>query len=232
MRIIPVLDLKGGHVVRAAHGQRDLYRPIQTPLAASADPVDVATGLRTLYPFNTFYCADLDAIEGRSQNTSAIARLQSMPDPPHLWIDAGIADATSLIAALSNPAAHPILGSESQADGDLLSRFGDHRRLVLSLDFFADGFRGPPEILERTELWPLTVIVMTLAKVGSAAGPDTALLGEIKARAGGRAIVAAGGIRNEADIRKLRELGMAAALIATSLHDGTLTATHLASLSA
>ena len=85
------------------------------------------------------------------------------------------------------------LGSESQRDEALLRRFRDHPGLILSLDFFADGFRGPPSILARPELWPQRMIVMTLAKVGSAAGPDFARLEEVKARAGTRAVIAAGG---------------------------------------
>ena len=75
MRIIPVLDLKGGEVVRAEKGRRDLYRPIVTPLCDGSDPVAVAEGLRTLFPFPVFYIADLDAIEGRAPNIAALTRL-------------------------------------------------------------------------------------------------------------------------------------------------------------
>lgn len=230
MRIIPVLDLKGGQVVRAKLGQRHLYAPIETPLAQSAEPVDVAVGLRTLFPFSTFYCADLDAIEGRSPNQVAIDALLAMPNAPSLWIDAGIADAATLEKMLANPGINPVVGTESLPNDALLRAYRQHPNLNLSLDFFADGFRGPQAILDQADLWPATVIVMTLAKVGSAAGPDTTLLGAIKARAGGRAVVAAGGIRNDGDVRRLAEMGVSAALVATSLHDGTITATHLASL--
>ena len=149
LRIIPVLDLKGGEVVRAEMGRRDRYRPIVTPLSASSDPVSVAAGLRTLYPFPAFYIADLDAIEGRAPNTGALARLRAMPDAPELWVDAGIADGEALAAALAEPSLRPVLGSESQSDDALLRRFRDHPGLILSLDFFADGFRGPPSILEE-----------------------------------------------------------------------------------
>lgn len=232
LRIIPVLDLKGGQVVRARQGQRHLYAPIVTPLAQSAEPADVARGLRTLFPFSTFYCADLDAIAGLPPNRAAIESLRVMPSAPSLWIDAGISDAATLEGVLATPGVNPVIGTETLPDDKLLRSFHQHPDLILSLDFFADGFRGPEAILSQANLWPATVIVMTLAKVGSAAGPDTTLLGEIKARAGGRAIVAAGGIRNDGDVRRLAEMGVSAALIATSLHDGTLTATHLASLDA
>jgi phosphoribosylformimino-5-aminoimidazole carboxamide ribotide isomerase len=230
LRIIPVLDLKGGEVVRAERGQRDSYRPIVTPLCDGSDPVAVATGLRTLFTFPTFYIADLDAIEGREPNGEAIARLGAMPYAPELWLDAGMGDADTLAAALTHPSLRPVLGSESQRDDTLIRRFRDHPDLILSLDFFGDGFRGPPALLDQPELWPEQVIVMTLAKVGAAEGPDLARLREIKRRAGNRSVIAAGGVRDEADLRALSSLGVAAALVATSLHNGTLTPSQLASL--
>lgn len=231
MRIIPVLDLKDGQVVRAERGERHRYRPIATPLAEGSDPVAVAQGLRTLHPFQTFYIADLDAIAGLAPNGDTLARLRGLASPPELWVDAGFADAGPLEAALGAPGISPVLGSESQADDALLRRYRDHPDLILSLDFFADGlFRGPPALLESADLWPRRVIVMTLARVGSGAGPDFSRLAEIKARAGDRDIVAAGGVRDEGDIRALALAGVAAALVATSLHNGTFTAEQIASL--
>jgi phosphoribosylformimino-5-aminoimidazole carboxamide ribotide isomerase len=230
LRIIPVLDLKGGEVVRAERGQRDAYKPIVTPLSESPDAVSVARGLRTLFPFPAFYIADLDAIEGSAPNSEATARLSAMHDAPELWLDAGIADADTLTAALAQPLLRPVLGSESQRDDILLRRFRDHPDLILSLDFFGDGFRGPPALLDQPDLWPSEVIVMTLARVGAAEGPDLARLAEIKRRAGNRSVIAAGGVRDAADLRALSSLGIAAALVATSLHNGTLSPAQLASL--
>jgi len=42
MRIIPVIDLMHGQVVRGIAGQRHTYQPIQSRLVASADPMAVA----------------------------------------------------------------------------------------------------------------------------------------------------------------------------------------------
>lgn len=231
VRIIPVLDLKGSQVVRARQGQRDLYRPIVTPLANSSRPADVAAGLRTLHPFATFYCADLDAIASGAPTAEAMAQLGAMNEPPSLWVDAGLNSTPAFEIALAQPAIFPVLGTESQTVDTVLRNFRNHPRLILSLDFFADGYRGPATILDEPDSWPQTVIVMTLAKVGAAAGPDVERLQDIKSRAGGRTIVAAGGVRNEQDLRNLSSIGVETALVATSLHDGTLTAGQLKQLS-
>jgi phosphoribosylformimino-5-aminoimidazole carboxamide ribotide isomerase len=232
LRIIPVLDLKGGQVVRAERGKRDSYQPIATPLCDGSDPVAVAEGLRRLHPFRTFYVADLDAIEGRTANEAALDRLGAMEQPPDLWVDSGIADEQRLEAMLARPRRFAVIGSGSQRDQGLLQRFAKHPRLILSLDFFDDGFRGPASLLDDPALWPAKVIVMTLAKVGSGDGPDLDRLREIKARAGSRSVIAAGGVRGAADMWALSSLAIDAALVATSLHDGSFTSEQLASFDA
>src|SRR5204863_88551 len=42
MRIVPVLDLKGGIVVHARRGQRADYAPLRSPLVDGCEPVTVA----------------------------------------------------------------------------------------------------------------------------------------------------------------------------------------------
>ena len=41
MQIIPVLDLKGGLVVRGIAGRRELYKPVVSALCSTADPAGV-----------------------------------------------------------------------------------------------------------------------------------------------------------------------------------------------
>jgi phosphoribosylformimino-5-aminoimidazole carboxamide ribotide isomerase len=223
VRIIPVLDLKDGQVVHARKGQRDLYRPIETPLSLTSEAASVAAGLRSLYPFPTFYIADLNAIAGGMPNDEALAALRGTKPQPQLWVDAGLAESGPLAAALEKPWLRPVLGTESQKDAWLLARFAGHPNLILSLDFPGADFHGPAGIFDNVDLWPQTVIVMTLARVGAAGGPDFERLQAIKARAGKRAIIAAGGVRGADDIRSLAELGIDGALVATCLHSGTLT---------
>jgi phosphoribosylformimino-5-aminoimidazole carboxamide ribotide isomerase len=225
MDVIPVIDLKGGTVVHARMGQRDLYRPIETPLARGSDPVDVARGLMSVYPFTTLYVADLDAIGGASDNRAALARVKQALPQVTLWVDGGIADMPAATEWLQQALGHVVLGSETQTDADLVHHLAGDPRTVLSLDFRGTDFQGPPALLANPAYWPERVIAMTLDRVGSHGGPDLERLRAIKGKA--RKVYAAGGVRDAADLRALSEAGIAGALVASSLHTGRLTAEDL-----
>lgn len=222
MQIIPVLDIMGGLVVRGVQGERRNYRPIKTPLADGAEPVAVARGLAKLGTFPAFYVADLDSIEGQTQNKAAVAALSAAFPKTEFWVDAGLRTAAEAESLQQAPRQHAVMGTESIVDAAALAALTCPERAILSLDFKGDAFLGPPEILENTRLWPDRVIVMTLARVGSGAGPDLDRLGTIAARAGGRAVYAAGGVRGPEDIAALERAGLAGALVSTALHDGRL----------
>ena len=220
MRVIPVLDLMGGKVVRARMGDRASYRPIESPLSPTSDAVDVVRGLLAVHPFQTLYVADLDAIQRRGDNLSVIRRIRAEYPALSMWIDDGAADFDALDALTGADLGAPVIGSESQRDGALVARHRASSRVVLSLDFRGDAFQGPEEILSEPKLWPRRVIVMTLARVGGGAGPDLPRVAAIKRIAGDREIYAAGGVRDSADLSALKTAGVAGALIATALHDG------------
>jgi phosphoribosylformimino-5-aminoimidazole carboxamide ribotide isomerase len=223
MEIIPVIDIKGGVVVRARHGERASYRPIETPLAASSEALDVVAGLLSLHPFRTLYIADLDAIEGRGDALGGIARIAARFPDLRLWVDNGcgrIGEARALLAAL--PSVNLVLGSESQADAGLVGALRDERRIVLSLDFRGEHFVGPAELLDNAALWPARLIVMTLARVGSGAGPDFSRFRDIAGRAGKHRVYLAGGMRGREDFPAIAASGAAGILVASALHDGRL----------
>ena len=231
MEIVPVIDLKDRVVVRARLGERASYRPIETPLAAGSDAVDVVAGLLSLHPFRTLYVADLDAIQGTGDSSGSIARIAVQFPKLALWIDNGCADRSAAAALLAKHAHRSlVLGSESRLDTRLLAALCKHPRALRSLDFRGDAFQGPSVLLTDTVLWPTRLIVMTLARVGSGAGPDLERLGEIVARAGERKVYAAGGLRDRKDLAALEAVGAAGILVASALHDGRLSAADLAAL--
>ncbi len=224
MDVIPVIDLKHGLVVHARQGQRDAYQPLVTPLSPSSRPEDVVAGLLRLHPFRRIYVADLDAIERRGSHATALAILAARYPELEFWVDDGTADAAQARAWSASHAGALVIGSESQSDAAILEVTRDDPRIILSLDFRGDAFQGPPDILEHPETWPARVIVMTLARVGAAAGPDLARVGDTVRRAGKRQVYAAGGVRNGDDLRALADTGAAGVLVATALHAGTVTA--------
>jgi HisA/HisF family protein len=222
--IIPVLDLKAGRIVHARAGDRARYLPIRTPLAKTSEPSDVLAGLLSLAPFHRLYIADLDAIEGRANNTDAITRLARLHPTLEIWVDSGLTSAEAAIDA-AGPTIVPVLGSESLPDPAILAavRAGlGNGRCALSLDYRGGEFMGSTALETEPSLWPDNIIVMSLARVGTDLGPDFARLALINAKAGNRSVWAAGGVRGPGDLEKLAAMGLAGALVASALHDGRL----------
>ena len=91
MRIIPVIDLMAGQVVRGVAGRREEYRPIKSPLCGSSQPADVARALVERFGFDELYVADLDAIAGHEPAWHVYRGLAA--HVPRLMIDAGVRDA-------------------------------------------------------------------------------------------------------------------------------------------
>jgi phosphoribosylformimino-5-aminoimidazole carboxamide ribotide isomerase len=228
LEVVPVIDLKGGVAVRARHGDRASYRPIETPLSLTSDPLDVVTGLLSVHPFRTLYVADLDAIEGRGDASAAINRIAKKFPQLSLWVDNGCADLAAAQDFLTEfRSASLVLGSESQRDQKLVAALCKNPRVILSLDFRGERFVGPPTLITDPNLWPDRLIVMTLAKVGSGTGPDFDRYVGIKEKADGRAIYLAGGLRDRADLTSVKASGAAGILVASALHDGRITSADL-----
>jgi phosphoribosylformimino-5-aminoimidazole carboxamide ribotide isomerase len=230
LQAIPVIDLISGQVVRARMGDRASYRPLVSPLSPTSDAVDVVRGLLGVYPFQTLYVADLDAIQGSGDNFQTLRRIRAEFPSLETWVDNGLADDGAIEAPVSGSLGTPVIGSESQLDGRLIRQHRDSMRIVLSLDFRGDAFQGPQEILAEPALWPRRIIVMTLARVGSGAGPDLERLAAIRLIADGREIYAAGGVRDAADLSALKAAGVSGALISTALHERRVVAADLAGI--
>jgi phosphoribosylformimino-5-aminoimidazole carboxamide ribotide isomerase len=217
----------GGKVVHARRGDRGSYKPLRSPLSPTSDPVDVVRGLLSVYPFPALYVADLDAIQGGGDNSQTLRRIRTEFPSLQVWVDNGVADASALHALIGADLGTPVIGSESQRDSKLIAQHRGSISIVLSLDFRGDAFQGPQEILAEPALWPRRIIVMTLARVGSDAGPDLERFAAIRSIAGGREIYAAGGVRDATDLSVLKAAGVGGALIATALHERRIVAADL-----
>jgi phosphoribosylformimino-5-aminoimidazole carboxamide ribotide isomerase len=241
MRVIPVIDLKSGVAVHAVRGRRERYRPLHSGLVAGSDPLDIARAFRNELGLDELYVADLDAIAGGPLDAEALA---AVAREARVMVDAGVTDVGAARPLLELGAARVVIGTETLADRATLGRLRAElpdAPLVLSLDL-----RGDRVLSRDTELGRLRaaealalleqsgvgeVIVLDLARVGSGAGPDVALVGELCARFPEVELLAGGGVRDLADLRALAEAGAAGALVATALHRGAIGAEELRALS-
>src|SRR5262245_49329953 len=112
-RLIPVIDVLGGIVVRAVAGKRDRYRPLVSQLTGSNFPVTVAEALREHAGTAELYLADLDAIMGKAP---ALPLYQILARRGfQLWVDAGIRTAAAATALVESGVAVPVAGLETLA---------------------------------------------------------------------------------------------------------------------
>lgn len=224
MKLIAVMDLMAGQVVHARRGRRDAYLPLRSALCDGCDAVTVAEALLALHPFHALYLADLDAILHRGDNRAAIARLRrALPDVP-LWVDAGIGHAGALQRFRAAGLGTAVIGSETLEDLRLLDGAAGGQDVILSLDFKAGAFLGPAQLATSAERWPRRIVAMNLDRVGSGSGPDLALLATLRLRRSEGEIFAAGGIRSHADVDAAGAAGAAGVLLASALHDRSLSA--------
>ncbi|MBD9355874.1 HisA/HisF-related TIM barrel protein [Methylomonas albis] len=219
MQIIPVIDLKGGFVVLAAGGDRSRYQPVHhtSSICNNSEITDVVTSFLTLYPFQTFYIADLDAIDGKGNHNKVIDGLLNQYPNIEFWVDTG--NSHQALSKATRPRnCKPVIGTESQRLPVSLKTAD----LILSLDFKHNHALGHPRWLESPGLWPRTVVVMTLDLVGSNKGPDFEKLNKLCYAHPDKQIVAAGGVRDINDLTRLKAIGIAAVLLASALHNGNI----------
>jgi phosphoribosylformimino-5-aminoimidazole carboxamide ribotide isomerase len=228
MRIIPVLDLKGGIVVHARRGQRDAYAPLRSPLVEGCEPVAVAQALCAVCRHETLYVADLDALAGEPPDEATLTALRAVAEP---WVDAGATTLDRAAALDRAGAVRNIVGTESITAGATVNP-SPTLPLVLSVDL-REGrlISRDPALAGREPLAAASlaralnlreVLVIDLARVGSGSGPPLDAVAELADALPGVDIYAGGGVRDDADVRALESAGAAGALVATALHEGRI----------
>lgn len=242
MRILPVLDLLGGCVVRGVAGQRDEYRPVESQLVDGAEPRDVAQALRTKFGFTEFYVADLDAI---LHDQPALDMYRRLVDAGlSLMVDCGLRDLDRAETVLDAGARAVIAGLETLPDPrflkELINRFGPER-VIFSLDLQqgqplgdVSGWNSPDPLgiaTEAVENGVVRMIVLDLAGVGVGEGvPTSSLCRQLRTNCPHLEIITGGGVRTIEDIHELAEIRVDAVLVASSLHDGRITPSDVANL--
>jgi phosphoribosylformimino-5-aminoimidazole carboxamide ribotide isomerase len=240
VEVIGVIDLLGGQAVHARGGRRERYAPVArvagAPIAAG-NACALAQAYIERLGVGALYLADLDAIAGHATQAALIETIAACGVP--LWLDSAVRAAADARRARALGATHVVVGLETLPSFDALSAIcstvgGAH--VAFSLDLrngvpvvAASGSVDAGDTPEATAARAAacgagTVIVLDLTRVGSAMGPDLDLLSRVHAAIPGKALVAGGGIRDLRDLARLSAAGCDAALVATALQEGDLTA--------
>jgi phosphoribosylformimino-5-aminoimidazole carboxamide ribotide isomerase len=241
-RIIPALDLQNGQIVRGVAGRREEYLPVVSRLTLSAEPLAVARAFWEHFRLNRLYLADLDAIAGSPPALATYTALRA--DGFRLWVDAGIRrpeDARALaevrvegfVAGLETLSGPEALRTLCQVHGS--------ERVIFSLDLKGgqpltgnSAWRGTDahSIAEEAVACGVRrLIVLDLVRVGVGEGTGTeAFCASLAETYPDLEIIAGGGVRDVADLRRLRKCGVRGVLVASALHDGWLTRADLEGL--
>ncbi|MFM7150357.1 MAG: HisA/HisF-related TIM barrel protein, partial [Gemmataceae bacterium] len=227
MKIRSVIDLKKGLVVLGKGGNRTAYQPVKSILANSVNPVELAIAFRDRLGLNRLYLADLDSIGGGIPNVDLYQQLADMGID--LWIDAGVkmSDDANPISKIGTVVA----GLETLVGPDELEKL--QRKLCNKLVFSLDHRQGIPlgwgrstfdVACQAVTLGIRNILLLDLARVGSGEGTGTEdlcrlLLREIP----DLHLSVGGGVCSVEEINRLRDIGVEEVLIASALHNGSIT---------
>jgi phosphoribosylformimino-5-aminoimidazole carboxamide ribotide isomerase len=233
MRILPVLDVLGGQVVRGVAGLRSEYRPVVSRLTPSRAPLAVASAFAERFDFRELYLADLDAIAGADPLWATYAELHGAGF--RLWADAGVRRSERALQLAASGIDSIVVGLET-VDGpgtlaEVVAALGD--RAVFSLDLRQGVPLGEAAGWQAADGWSIArqaiglgvrrLLVLDLARVGVGTGTGTEeLCARIVANYPQVEVSAGGGVRGRADLERLARAGVRVVLLASALHDGTL----------
>ncbi|RLF15344.1 MAG: hypothetical protein DRJ97_04175 [Thermoprotei archaeon] len=229
MKIVPVLDIKGGVAVHAFKGKREEYAPLTTWYCPSPNPVEVARFLRDLYSLDEVYLADLDAIEGKEPNIDLYRRLRGLGIK--VMVDAGVERLEDALN-LSRHVDRVVAATETLRSFDELRKIASELgpdRVVASIDVKGGrllarnlDLSSPLEAARRVKGAGLgEALLICLDDVGTLRGVDLKLTREILEATGLRLLVG-GGVRGLDDLVKLSGIGVQGVLVGTAIHRGLL----------
>ncbi len=240
-RVVGVLDLLGGRVVRGVGGRRDRYQSVVSRLTASCQPRDVARAFRDHLDLGELYLADLDAIAGAQPAWEVYAAL--VADGFRLWVDAGLRE-TAMAVRLAEQGIESVVAGLETLPGpwvlaQTVQRLGE--QLVFSLDLRDGSPLGdrtgwaPAEAAAIAEqavgLGVRRILVLDLARVGTGGGTGTeGLCAQLARSYPYLEVSTGGGSRGRADLVRLHALGVRVVLVGSALHDAVLSRADLAAL--
>lgn len=224
MRVIPAIDLRDGACVQLVGGSYAHER------VRIADPEAVAASWFER-GFDQLHLVDLDAATGRGENRAIVNALLAWW-PQRIQVGGGVRRTARAGELLANGASRVVVGTRALEDPDWLSQLASRfpGRVVVAMDVHTDravvaGWQRPlpvpvDDLLAGMEGLPLAGLLVTAVhREGALEGPDVELMARLR-RATRHPLMAAGGIRNAADVRALAAIGVDNSVVGMALYTG------------
>jgi len=227
MYIIPAIDLRDGKCIRLIQG--DYHRQI----TYHDDPIKQAKEFSSAGA-QWLHIVDLDGAKvGKPVNTDTISAIAALGQLK-IEVGGGLRDEASIKQLLDMGVERVIIGTKAVNDfewfGEMAEKFSG--KIVLGLDargskvathaWTKENSQHLLEFATEAAKLPLAAIIYTdITKDGMMSGPNlerTKALAEVVQVP----VIASGGVREIADIKKLAKLGIEAVIIGRALYEGTL----------
>jgi phosphoribosylformimino-5-aminoimidazole carboxamide ribotide isomerase len=227
MDILPAIDLRDGKCVRLIQGQYDhqiTYK--DDPVAQAQDFFTAGAGW--------LHVVDLDgAKEGCPVNAEVVGRIAKSTSMK-VELGGGIRDEKTIEKMLGLGLERVILGTKAIEDFEWFSQmaFQFPGRLVLGLDargstlakhgWIKEGGQDLITFAQKAAGLPIAAIIYTdISKDGMLAGPNLQRTKQL-IEAVSVPVIASGGVTTIQDIKSVKSIGAAGAIIGRALYEGTI----------
>lgn len=225
MIIYPAIDIKDGRCVRLVQGK------FNDMTVYSDHPMDMALKFEQMGA-EYLHIVDLDGARlGKPQNIAAISEMAVKLGIP-IQLGGGIRSIEMIEIILCRGIHRVILGTSAVKDPDLVKKavqaFGNSLAVAIDAkggmvaiegwaktsEFTAIGFAKKME-----ELGAKIIIYTDISRDGMLKGPNLKAM-EDMVKAVGIEVIASGGVTNLQDIKNLKEIGVAGAIVGKALYTG------------
>jgi phosphoribosylformimino-5-aminoimidazole carboxamide ribotide isomerase len=229
MLFLPAIDIRHGRVVRLAQGQAEQETVYGDDPVAVAEQF-IAEGAEWLH------VVDLDRAFGEGDNAALVQRVvAAVGTRAGVQLGGGFRSLPAIEQGLDAGAARVVIGTAAVRDPELvpaaLARAGvdrvavgiDAREGVIAIRGWREaGGERAAEVASRVvEQGVRTLVYTDVARDGMLRGPDIG--GAIGLQAPGVGIIASGGIASLDDLRRVRDAGLAGAIVGRAIYEGRMT---------
>jgi phosphoribosylformimino-5-aminoimidazole carboxamide ribotide isomerase len=227
LEVIPAVDLLGGEAVRLERGAFDRI------VARERDPLALVE-LFAAAGASRIHVVDLDGARTGRLRPELVGAVVARAAPARVQASGGVRSLADAHALLAAGADRVVVGTAAFVDPEALERLarGLGDRLVVAIDVrdgrvVTSGWTIDTELtvdvaVDRCAAAGVRRLLATAVdRDGTLGGPDLALLERVVARSC-VPVLAAGGVRSEADLAAIEQAGCEGAVVGRALLDGRL----------